>query len=273
MTKQFFKDKIAIITGGGSGIGKALCETLGQQGAIVIATDVMFSSVKKVVSEINQNGGQAIARLLNVSDSMAFQKLIEDIISQHGRLDFLFNNAGITLLGEVYDMTLEHWHQIINVNFMGVVHGVSSTYPVMVKQGFGHIVNIASTAGLVGYPSATAYASTKSAVIGLSTSLRSEGKHLGVNVSVVCPGYVNTNIFNTGTILNADMKAVLDRAPLKAVEPKQIVQAILRGVIKNKELILFPFSAKLLWWLSRIHPGLLNPIRNKLIQDLRRSST
>jgi short-subunit dehydrogenase len=107
----------------------------------------------------------------------------------------MLNNAGIALGGEVRDMDLEHWRRILDVNLWGVIHGTTAAYQVMVKQGFGHIVNTASLGGLIPEPMATAYATTKHAVVGLSTSLRAEAAELRVKVSVVCPGFVQTRTF------------------------------------------------------------------------------
>ncbi len=152
---------------------------------------------------------------------------------------------------------------------MGVIYGTTAAYSLMVKQGFGHIVNIASLAGLIGYPTNTPYATTKFAVVGLSTSLRNEGKDLGVNVSVVCPGYVDTGIYNATPILNADREKVLANIPFKMMDVKKAARLILGGVIRNKAIITFPFYAVLLWWFYRLHPAILTPLGRKTVKDFR----
>jgi short-subunit dehydrogenase len=108
----------------------------------------------------------------------------------------MFNNAGVGLVGEVRDLDLEHWQQLLSVNLWGAIYGTISAYQVMVQQGTGHIINVSSIAGLVPTPLGTPYATSKHALVGLSTSLRAEAAGLGVRVSVVCPAFVRTGIYD-----------------------------------------------------------------------------
>ncbi len=265
-----YSGKIAFITGAGSGIGESLAMTLAKQGAKVIVTGKRDENINQVADNIKSAGGAAIAAKLDVTDFEGFQEIIKRTVSEEGSIDYLFNNAGITLLGEVRDMDIGHWKKLIDVNLMGVVHGVSAVYPVMVKQGYGHIVNVSSLAALGGYPTATAYVATKSAVIGLSTSLRFEAKYYGVNVSVVCPSYVNTRIFKSGVILRADLDKILKTINFPFINSADAAKSILKGVEKNKGLIIFPFYARLVWWAFRLHPNFLRPNLVKLIKDFRK---
>jgi NAD(P)-dependent dehydrogenase (short-subunit alcohol dehydrogenase family) len=184
-TVSHFEDKVVIVTGGASGIGRALCEELGQRGAKVIVADINVEGAEQVASAITTTGGLARAAPLDVSQVEAVQKLIEETAAEQGWLDFMFNNAGICMVGEVRDMDLEQWRRIVDVNLWGVIHGTTSAYQLMLGQGFGHIINIASADGLMPFPMMTAYSTTKHAVIGLSTGLRAEAAELGVKVSVV----------------------------------------------------------------------------------------
>ena len=264
-----FKEKISIVTGAASGIGRALCEELGREKAVVVACDINTEGLQEVTSEIKEAGGQAISAHLDVSQSGDVTNLVNKTSDEYGRIDYIFNNAGISVSGEVRDMSVEHWQKVVGVNLMGVVYGTTAAYPLMVKQGSGHIVNIASLAGLLGYPINTPYATTKFAVVGLSTSLRYEGDKLGVKVSVVCPGYIDTGIYNATTILKADREKVLANMPFKMMAVKKAAQLILRGVIRNKAIITFPFYAGLLWWFYRLHPALLSPLNRKAVKDFR----
>jgi NAD(P)-dependent dehydrogenase (short-subunit alcohol dehydrogenase family) len=268
-----FKDKVAIVTGGASGIGRALCEVLAQKGAVVIATDINIESVRKVVSSLTLNGYKAYSAQLDVSQSNEIEALIKKTVSQHGQLDYMFNNAGILITGETQDMTLEHWHHLFNVNLFGVIYGSTMAYQIMVQQKFGHIVNIASLVGLVPGPMLTAYSTTKYGVVGLSTALRTEAASLGIKVSVVCPGWIDTGIYEASTVINAQKKQVLSGQKilpiLKKMDATQAAQEILKGVERNQEIIVFPFHARLLYWLYRYIPSLLSPIRRKIVKHFR----
>jgi NAD(P)-dependent dehydrogenase (short-subunit alcohol dehydrogenase family) len=264
-----FKDKTAIVTGGASGIGRALCEDLGQKGVEVIVADINKAGAEQVASTISSAGGQARAAHVDVSRAEDVQKLIDETASEHDRLDYMFNNAGIGLGGDVRDMNLEHWHRVFDVNLLGVLYGTLGAYSLMVKQGFGHIVNIASLAGLIGYPTNVPYATSKYAVVGLSTSLRLEAADLGVKVNVVCPGYVQTSIWENATLLKVRREDVLAQIPFKMMDASKAASSILRGVERNKAIIYFPFHARVLWWLYRLHPAVLTPLGRKMVRDFR----
>jgi len=167
----------------------------------------------------------------------------------------MFKNAGVALAGEVRDMTLSDWNRLIDVNVRGVVHGVAAAYPLMLAQGFGHIVNTASAAGLGPVPGFTAYAMTKHAVVGLSTSLRGEARRRGVRVSVVCPGMINTPLVQTMTLLNVDRAAALQQVRLLPAE--RCAASVLRGVAKNQAIIVVTPFAWITWRLYRLAPALV----------------
>jgi NAD(P)-dependent dehydrogenase (short-subunit alcohol dehydrogenase family) len=251
-----FENQVAIVTGGASGIGLALCEELRRRGA------------KVVTGDISLGGAQA----LDVRNPEQVQRFVDETVRVHGHLDYMFNNAGIGCGGEVRDLTLDHWRAVIDVNLMGVIHGVAAAYPVMLRQGSGHIVNIASLAGLIGSPCLAPYAATKSAVVGLSNALRAEGEALGVRVSVVCPGFVRTSILDNAigiTVNRKELQVRLTRLTPKMIEAPEAARRILRGVERNQGVIVFPSSARLIWRLSRIHPSLLAPFRRKMLKNLR----
>lgn len=264
-----FQDKVAIVTGGASGIGKALCEELAQRGAVVMVADLNASGAEKVASALAASGGRARAVSVDVSDEAAVRKLVEETASQHGRLDYMFNNAGIAVVGEVRDVDMDHWRRLVDVNLWGVIYGSTNAYRVMLEQGFGHIVNTSSMAGLLPLPSLTAYVATKHAVVGLSLALRTEGRAFGVKVSVVCPGFVQTGIYEASTILQVDRTRLLAKLPVKPMEAAKAARGILRGVVRNKGIILVPRHVRLFWWLHRLHPALLNPLYRKMVRELR----
>ena len=268
---SYFTNKIAIVTGGASGIGRALSEELASRGSTVIVADVNFDGASETASAITSNGGRAHPARLDVTSPEDVELLVTDTAAQHGRLDFIFNNAGVGVGGEARDITLEHWRRIIDINLFGVIHGTNAAYAVMVKQGFGHIVNTASLAGLIGAPTMTPYATTKYAVVGLSTSLRAEAEGLGVRVSAVCPGFIQTGIFEASTFAKSTSQTFLNLIPFKLMDAQSAARKILRGVERNRSIIVFPSYARLFWWLARLNPALLNPLSRKTVNDFRRT--
>ncbi len=191
-----FHDKVAVITGGASGICKAIGTALAHRGADVVLADIDDVAAKAAADDIaGTPTGRVSGTGLDVRDAGAFAELVERVVAERGRIDLMFNNAGIGMGGEVAELTLEHWDRVIDIDLRGVVHGVAAAYPVMIRQGRGHIVNTASLAGLIPHPMLVPYATAKHAVVGLSLSLRGEATLYGVRVSVLCPGIIDTPIW------------------------------------------------------------------------------
>jgi NAD(P)-dependent dehydrogenase (short-subunit alcohol dehydrogenase family) len=252
-----FADKAAIVTGGASGIGRALGQELARRGARVVLADINGQSAQAAADAMTTAGGRARAATLDVRDADAVQRLVTETAATDGRLDYMFNNAGIALAGKTRDMTLADWNRLIDVNLRGVVHGVVAAYPVMIAQGFGHIVNTASAAGITPTPGLTGYATTKHAVVGLSTSLRGEAARHGVRVSVLCPGLIDTPIKDNMTLLNTDRQALLKSIPIKLHPVEACARATLRGVERNQAIIVVTAFAKIAWLLYRLSPALM----------------
>ncbi len=264
---DLFDGKVAIVTGGASGIGCALSQQLSSRGALVIVADINLEGAQQVVSGITNSGGRAQAAHLDVSLADDVKKLVDDTVSEYGRLDYMFNNAGIGIGAEARDLALEHWLRIINVNLLGVVHGTTAAYPIMIKQGFGHIVNTASLAGLIGEPMGIPYVTSKFAIVGLSHTLRVEAAALGVKVSVVCPGYVQTPVWNSPLL--KIKKEDLPKPLFKMMDATKAARCIMKGVERNHAFIVFPLHARLLWWLYRIRPSSLELLGRKMVKDFR----
>jgi NAD(P)-dependent dehydrogenase (short-subunit alcohol dehydrogenase family) len=251
-----FAGKIAIVTGGASGIGRALCTQLIERGAHVTVADVDGDGATQVADEL---GHGAVPAAVDVRDAGAVEALVADTAGARGRIDYLFNNAGIAVIGPMVDNSADDWDRIIDINLRGVVHGVRAAYPRMIEQGGGHIVNTASVAGLIPSPGLVAYAATKHAVVGLSRSLRIEARAHGVNVSVVCPGFIKTNIVDNATVRGMDRDQA--DAPVPFWYPvDKCARDILRGVARNDGVIVVSGHGKQLYRLSRYAPRLLDAI-------------
>jgi NAD(P)-dependent dehydrogenase (short-subunit alcohol dehydrogenase family) len=265
--------KVAIVTGGGSGIGEALCLELARRGARVVVADINGDDGGRVATAIVKDGGRATATHVDVSREMDLSRLVEQTAADYGRLDYLFNNAGIAIFGDARDLTLDHWRRVLDVDLYGVLHGMRAAYPIMARQGFGHIVNTSSAAAFLPDPGDAPYCTAKHAVVGLSLSLRLEGADLGVKVSVVCPGVVRTSIFENVVVVNVPREHAV-RVPAKMIESAQAAHAILDGVARNQAMIVFPASARWVRRVYRLFPGVIDRYYFlPLVRDLRRHRT
>jgi NADP-dependent 3-hydroxy acid dehydrogenase YdfG len=184
--------KVAFVTGGASGIGPALAATLADGGAEVWIADRQIDAAQELAQTLGSAGSKAHAIELDVRDYPSFERAVAEVMRQSGRVDYLFNNAGIGVGGEVDSYTLDDWNDVFDVNLGGVVHGIQAVYPIMIEQRSGHIVNTASLAGLLVSPGSASYTASKHAVVALSKALRLEAERHGVRVSVLCPGAVRT---------------------------------------------------------------------------------
>jgi len=182
----------------------------------------------------------------------------------------MFNNAGIGVGGEIRDLTVDHWRTAVEINLMGVIHGVVAAYPVMQRQGSGHIVNIASLAGLVPAPGFGPYAATKAAVVSLTSILRVEGESFAVRASVVCPGFVRTAIFENAIGMKPDKEELISKIRMPFMPAEDAARRILRGVERNQGVIVFPSNARTVWRLMRFAPWLLPPFQRLIRERLRK---
>ncbi|MET3960837.1 NAD(P)-dependent dehydrogenase (short-subunit alcohol dehydrogenase family) [Marmoricola sp. OAE513] len=254
---DWYVGKTAIVTGGGSGIGAALVTALRQAGAIAVVADL-------------EPGAEG--RALDVTDAEAVQALVDDVVAEHGRLDLLFNNAGITFIGETQDITLAQWNKIIDVNIRGVVHGVAAAYPQMIKQGSGTIVNTASMGGLMAAGLITSYVTTKHAVVGLSAALRSEAAAYGVGVTVVCPAAVDTPILDQGEIgrISGRDYYLKGQGVRNPVDPAVLAGKVLEAVAAGEAMVIEPVQARMAYRLQRLAPGFTRRASVKFVDKQRK---
>ena len=190
--------KVAFVTGGASGIGAALTTELVGGGAEVWIADRQIGRAQELAQRLQSGGATTHAIELDVRDYPSFEGAVAEAVRESGRIDYLFNNAGIGVSGEIASYTLDDWNDVFDVNLRGVVHGIQAAYPVMIRQRSGHIVNTASMAGLTTTGSQASYTATKHAVVAISRTLRVEAERHGVQVSALCPGVIRTPILTGG---------------------------------------------------------------------------
>lgn len=257
-----FRGKGCVVTGGASGIGFAISEALLQAGAVVVLADRDTKTLASAVEQLGAYADRVHSANVDVTNREQVDTLIRDAASRHGRLDYLFNNAGVGCTMMIRDATLEHWHRLIDVNIWGVIHGIHAALPIMRRQGGGHIINTASIAGLIPFPFQALYCATKYAVVGMSESLRFELADEGIHLSVVCPSDVATRIY--GTPIIGERREV--KPPANAIPAEEAARLILAGVAKQEGIIVLPESARELWLQYQTSPE----ASEKFLRDMAR---
>jgi NAD(P)-dependent dehydrogenase (short-subunit alcohol dehydrogenase family) len=192
MNLPTLEGQVALVTGGAGGLGAATCAVLSEDGATVVVADIREDQARAVADKLGGNGNRAQAVRLDVCDEIQIQKTIQDIVSKHGHLDVLINNAAIDKTVSVEELTSDEWHRIIGINLSGPFLLSKYALPQMKKQGRGHIVNIVSTASKRAWPNAAAYHASKWGLLGLSHALHTEARPHGIKVSALVAGGMRT---------------------------------------------------------------------------------
>lgn len=253
-----FEDAVSVITGAGSGIGRALAVNLGQQGAALALSDVDVDGLQETARQCVAAGVHVLVTELNVADRRAMQEYAQLVIAEFGRVDILFNNAGVIFTGDVMQTEYEDIQRIVDVDFWGVVHGTTAFLPHLVDSGAGVIVNISSAYGLISAPNYSAYNAAKFAVRGFTHAVEQEARlaRWPVRVACVYPGAIRTSILRTSRAADGQDLDAINRAfdRLARTTPQQASRAILRGVRQRKSRILIGHDARAVDLLSRLFP-------------------
>jgi len=255
--RDVFSNKVAVVTGGASGLGAALAKELVAEGATVIIADIAREKAQEVSAGL---GERAHAIALDVSSPEQMDSAIQQVKSDFGALDLFFNNAGISSYGEATDLPFAEWERVLRINLMGVIAGSLSACRVMKAQGSGNIINMGSASVFSCDPLLGPYITSKFGVVGFSRVLAIEAEAYNVRVSVVCPGNIRTPML--------DLKEPSWITP--AIPVERAAKCILRGIMRNRKIIVFPLRWRFVWWADRLSPALLNPLLRVIVRRARR---
>ena len=257
--KEFSK-RVAVVTGAASGIGQALSVLLAKRGAIVALVDINEQGLAQTHDQITSIGGVCSKHVVDVADREAVEALAAKVVSLHGNVHLLFNNAGVSVVDRVDAITYEDFEWLMKINFWGVVYGTKSFLPYLQRADEAHIVNVSSLFGILSVPLQSAYNASKFAVRGFTESLKMELADSTVNVSCVHPGGIKTEITKNSRIgegaldmSHDELHSAFDAAA--PTTPEKAARVILRGVEKNRRRILIGLDARIADWVARHFPA------------------
>lgn len=244
----------AVVTGAGSGLGRALCAELAKRGGRIIASDIDLDAVKATVAGLG--AAEAYALRCDVTKLDDVVALADEAERRLGGVDLVINNAGVAVGGRIGEIPIESWQWIVGINFWGVVHGCHVFMPRLRRQGSGHILNVASTAGLIASAKLGPYNTTKSAVVALSETLFGELVDDNIGVSVLCPTFFQTNIVNSARMHAEEQMADVVRQMMSAatIQAGEVARIALDGAARGDLYILPHRDGRILWRLKRWFP-------------------
>ena len=265
----YFKDKVAIVTGGASGIGEALVKALAEKHAKVIIADVNLAAAETLATALCAKGHSVKALAMDVTNRKDIEQGVSKVVSKYGRLDIMINNAGIVIISEMEDTLDEDWDRLIDINLKGVAYGTQIACVQMRKQGFGQILNTASASGLGPTPLLAAYSSVKHAVVGLTSATRVEAASYGIKVNALCPGVVNTPVIK-GSVSRGLVRSKVEEGTPLMLAPEKVARVALKGMEKNKGVIPVGLDSYLPYWANRIAPEAYSYLLQKSMGIIRK---
>ena len=249
---QSMRDRVVVITGAGAGLGESMARRFHRSGAHIVACDLHGERVEALAESL---GERVSAMAMDVTQQSDWTRVMAAVVSDHGRVDVLINNAGVAAAGKLDDTPIEDWQWVMDIDLMGVVQGCQAVLGIMRTQQSGHIVNVASVAGLAGAPEINAYGTAKAAVIAMSEMLRAEVHGDGIEVSALCPAFVRTRLTETMRAREAHyeqrVKRWMDRSGVSADD---VAEVVYQAILKPKFLLLTHPETRWMWRLKRFFP-------------------
>ena len=250
---------VAVITGAGSGVGRALALQLAGRGCVLLLADIDEAGLAESAGQVNESGAACTSHVVDVADRAAIEAFAAEVAARHGHVNLLINNAGVTVVDEAESMDYEDFEWVMQINFWGVVYGTKAFLPSLRRADAAHIVNMSSVFGLMGMPLQSAYNASKFAVRGFTEALKMElaGSHIGV--SCVHPGGIKTRIGRNSRIRDVALSAPSDEIirqfeRLAMTSPSKAAAAIVRGIEKRRRRVLIGPDARFIDWIVRLVP-------------------
>jgi NAD(P)-dependent dehydrogenase (short-subunit alcohol dehydrogenase family) len=260
------RGKTAMVTGAASGIGRAIALELAREGARVYMIDVDEPALQAVADEVRALGVDALARVCDVSDPAQNTAAVQYLLQQWTTLDILVNNAGITYYGRTLAMSAEHWNRLLAINLHAPIQFTRELMPALLKRGDAHVLNVASILGLVGLARVTAYCTSKFGLVGFSESLRHECGRMGLGVTALCPGFVNTQLFDSAP-LGHDLYEPKKPPRWSLITPEAVAERAVKAIYRNQGVVVMQPTSRLLYWAKRFAPSLLDLVHRVRIRQ------
>ncbi|MDC3393453.1 SDR family NAD(P)-dependent oxidoreductase [Luminiphilus sp.] len=271
------KQKVAVVTGAGSGIGRATALALANEGCLLAISDISESNLEETRLAIEALDVKVLATVLDVADRDAFEKYASDVAATFGKVNIVINNAGVIVRSSLQNISMEDFHWIMNINFWGMVYGSMAFLPYLKESGEGHICNVSSMFGMMAPANVGAYAAGKFAVRAFSETLRTEldVEECGVSVTSIHPGMIKTTILRDGRLdpsLLAEIGAAdKEEAHAQYIQrafntPERVADSIVKGIKKNKMRVLVGFDAYVVDWATRLTPVLFRRLATRILK-------